>query len=203
MNNGGVEYRWFRFSDGTYDWIRNTGATDVDADQVRYSVTWEDLRNGAEIIAPSVTADDGYTFSGDWADADGVLFSSLEASLGAMDDDGVTEITYYAAYTTDETGGETGGGTTGRDDDDDDDRDDDSGRNDPAVEIPEEEVPRTDVPAAGEEPAADIPEQDVPMAEAAETGDASALLALMTAASGSGLTWLAVSGRKRKDQDAE
>lgn len=70
MNNGGVEYRWFRFSDGTYDWIRNTGATDVDADQVRYSVTWEDLHNGAEITAPSVTADDGYTFSGDWADAD-------------------------------------------------------------------------------------------------------------------------------------
>ena len=102
----------------------------------------EAYRNPVEPLkAMMVTADDGYTFSGDWADADGVLFSSLEASLGAMDDDGVTEITYYAAYTTDETGGETGG--------------------------------------------------------------ASALLALMTAASGSGLAWLAVSGRKRKDQDAE
>ena len=60
-----------------------------------------------------------------------------------------------------------------------------------------------DVPAAepAEEPALEIADEDVPMAEAPETGDATALLALMTTASGSGLAWLAISGKKRREEE--
>lgn len=65
----------------------------------------------------------------------------------------------------------------------------------PAVVIPDDPTPL--------EPTPEIPEEDVPLAEIPETGDASALLALMTAVSGSGLAWLGVTGKKRKEEDAE
>ena len=272
MNNGGVTYRWFGFSDGTYEWIRNTRAAKTGENQVRFSVTWEDLRNGAEATEPTVTADEGYTFGQKWTDGDGVQFADLKASLEAMDKAGVTEITYYADYTADEsgnqpgsepgsepgnqpgsepgnqpgsepgsepgnepgsepgnepgnepgsepgnepgsepgnepgneTGSETGSASGSRDDDDDDDDDDAA-----VTEVLEEDVPLTDlpqlpdVPAAepAEEPALEIADEDVPMAEAPETGDATALLALMTTASGSGLAWLAISGKKRREEE--
>ena len=47
----------------------------------------------------------------------------------------------------------------------------------------------------------ELPEEDVPMAEAPETGDASLLWLAAAALSGSGLAWLALSERKRREQE--
>ena len=45
----------------------------------------------------------------------------------------------------------------------------------------------------------DIGDDDVPLAEAPETGDASLLWVILAIASGSGLIWLALTGKKRKE----
>lgn len=45
----------------------------------------------------------------------------------------------------------------------------------------------------------DIGDEDVPLAEAPETGDASLLWVILAIASGSGLIWLALTGKKRKE----
>lgn len=87
---------------------------------------------------------------------------------------------------------------------DDDDDDDDE----PEI-ITDPDVPTTDVPvipvdpAEPEEPPVEIPEEEPPLAEAPETGDATIAWILAAAVSGIGLVWLAISGKKRKDESAE
>ena len=87
-----------------------------------------------------------------------------------------------------------------------DDGDDDD--DEPEI-IKDPEVPTTDVPvipvdpAEPEEPPVEIDEEEPPLAEAPETGDATIAWILAAAVSGIGLVWLAISGKKRKDESAE
>ena len=84
----------------------------------------------------------------------------------------------------------------------------------PTTDLPEEETPTTDLPdedtpttqppaeeTPQEDPSAELPEEDVPMAEAPATGDASLLWLAAAVLSGSGLAWLALSERKRREQE--
>ena len=84
----------------------------------------------------------------------------------------------------------------------------------PTTDLPEEETPTTDLPdedtpttqppaeeTPQEDPSAELPEEDVPMAEAPATGDASLFWLAAAALSGSGLAWLALSERKRREQE--
>ena len=70
----------------------------------------------------------------------------------------------------------------------------------PPVEPVDPEEPGTDIP---EEPGTDIPEEETPKADAPETGDATIVWILAAAVSGIGLVWLAISGKKKKDENAE
>lgn len=63
--------------------------------------------------------------------------------------------------------------------------------------IPPENPPLNENP--GEAGATEIPEGTIPLAEAPKTGDELLLWILATAVSGTGLIWLAISGKKRKD----
>ncbi len=72
----------------------------------------------------------------------------------------------------------------------------------PTTDLPEEEVPTTNLPEE-EVPTADLPEEEVPLAEAPATGDSLILWVMAAAASGAGLVWLTLSGRKRKEDDAQ
>ena len=65
----------------------------------------------------------------------------------------------------------------------------------PATDIPGSDTPLTDTPAA-----TDIPDDSTPKAEAPKTGDELAAWAAASGASVAGLLWLALSGRKRKEQ---
>lgn len=74
------------------------------------------------------------------------------------------------------------------------------------VTIEELETPLADLPVAevseernSEESVLEIAEEEIPMAHAPETGDASLVWALLSAASSTGLVWMAVSGRKREE----
>lgn len=68
-------------------------------------------------------------------------------------------------------------------------------------ETPTTDLPDTDVPASGDT-GVDLPEPEVPRADAPKTGDAAGLWAMAAAVSGMGLVWLAISGKKRKEEDA-
>lgn len=85
-----------------------------------------------------------------------------------------------------------------------------------AVDIPEIEIPNTDKPETEPtnpeveptepeteptEPDIDIGEQDVPKAEVPATGDNLMLWIMAAAVSGMGLAWLAITGRKRKEEE--
>ena len=68
-------------------------------------------------------------------------------------------------------------------------------------ETPATDLPDTDVPTSGDT-GVDLPEPEVPRADAPKTGDAAGLWAMAAAVSGMGLVWLAISGKKRKEEDA-
>ena len=101
-----------------------------------------------------------------------------------------------------------GGGRDDRDDDrpapkpdpDTEIKDDDVPKSDlpeQPVEIPDEETPKADLPQAP----VDIPDEDTPKADVPKTGDAMGLWVMAAAASGAGLIWLNLTGKKRKDDN--
>ena len=65
----------------------------------------------------------------------------------------------------------------------------------PLEELPEAEVPLEELPEA-EVPLAELPEIALPLSDVPQTGDVSALWAVMSALSGSGLAALAIGKRK-------
>ena len=69
------------------------------------------------------------------------------------------------------------------------------------VTLPEEPTPAAEVPGT-EEPSAEIPEEETPLAEVPATGDSglAALSGFCAAASLAGLAYVALSGRKKKDE---
>ena len=80
------------------------------------------------------------------------------------------------------------------------------------TDIEDPDTPTTDLPDGGDTGdtggtgdtgntggGTDIGDDDVPLAEAPETGDASLLWVILAIASGSGLIWLALTGKKRKE----
>ena len=77
----------------------------------------------------------------------------------------------------------------------------------PTTDLPDEETPTTDLPdeetPTTEDPLEEIPEDDVPLAEAPATGDNLVAWIMAAAVSGIGLIWLAITGRKRKDEQGE
>ena len=101
-----------------------------------------------------------------------------------------------------------GGGRDDRDDDrpapkpdpDTEIKDDDVPKSDlpeQPVEIPDEETPKADLPQAP----VDIPDEETPKADVPKTGDAMGLWVMAAAASGAGLVWLNLTGKKRKDDN--
>lgn len=101
-----------------------------------------------------------------------------------------------------------GGGRDDRDDDrpapkpdpDTEIKDDDVPKSDlpeQPIEIPDEETPKADLPQAP----VDIPDEDTPKADVPKTGDTMGLWVMAAAASGAGLIWLNLTGKKRKDDN--
>lgn len=101
-----------------------------------------------------------------------------------------------------------GGGRDDRDDDrpapkpdpDTEIKDDDVPKSDlpeQPVEIPDEDTPKADLPQAP----VDIPDEETPKADVPKTGDAMGLWVMAAAASGAGLIWLNLTGKKRKDDN--
>ena len=101
-----------------------------------------------------------------------------------------------------------GGGRDDRDDDrpapkpdpDTEIKDDDVPKSDlpeQPVEIPDEDTPKADLPQAP----VDIPDEETPKADVPKTGDTMGLWVMAAAASGAGLIWLNLTGKKRKDDN--
>lgn len=101
-----------------------------------------------------------------------------------------------------------GGGRDDRDDDrpapkpdpDTEIKDDDVPKSDlpeQPVEIPDEDTPKADLPQAP----VDIPDEETPKADVPKTGDTMGLWVMAAVASGAGLIWLNLTGKKRKDDN--
>ena len=76
----------------------------------------------------------------------------------------------------------------------------------PPKPITDPDVPKTDVPETPEEPGVDIPDEPTPTDEYTDpgaTGDSSLAWIMAAAVSGIGMVWLSLSGKKRKDENAE
>ena len=202
------------------------------ASQISYTFTIDDYKEfqtdnnfPIKISQPNVTADQGYTFTGSFTttgtDA-GVKFVDLETTMAALLESGQDQITYYANYSSssgpidpgpidpgpidpgpidpgpiDPGPIEPGPSDPGTDIPDD---------NTPTTDLPEEETPTTELPdeetPMTEEPVEELPDEDVPMAEVPATGDTAGLWALAAGVSGLALVWLALSGKKRREENA-
>ena len=91
------------------------------------------------------------------------------------------------------------------------DRDDDEGYDDdrpaPPADLPDQAPPLAELPGETPVPGAEAPatedlaDPEVPLAQAPETGDAAWLFAATAVLSGAGLLWLALSRRKRTEQE--
>lgn len=92
-----------------------------------------------------------------------------------------------------------------KDDDDDDDPVVIPDKDTPTTDLPDEETPTTDLPdeqtPTTEQPTTDLPDEEPPMAEAPKTGDNSTGWILAAGASGLALVWLAITGKKRRDNE--
>lgn len=72
--------------------------------------------------------------------------------------------------------------------------------NTPTTELPDEETPMAEDP--GEETVEEIPDEETPLAEVPATGDTAVLWALAAGVSGLALVWLALTGKKRREENA-
>ncbi|QUO38741.1 InlB B-repeat-containing protein [Dysosmobacter sp. Marseille-Q4140] len=186
------------------------------ASQISYTFSIDDYKEflnhnnfPIKISQPNVTADQGYTFTGSFTTTGtdtGVKFVDLETTMAALLESGQDQITYYANYTANGTQPnpdpiepgpnpdpiEPGPSDPGTDIPDD---------NTPTTDLPEEETPTTELPEE-ETPTTELPEEEVPMAEVPATGDTAGLWALAAGVSGLALVWLALSGKKRREENA-
>lgn len=175
-----------------------------------YKVYLYDNNFPIKISQPNVTADQGYTFTGSFTTTGtdtGVKFVDLETTMTALLESGQDQITYYANYSSSSGPIDPGPIDPGPID---------PGPSDPGTNIPDEGTPTTDLPEdetpttelpdeetpMTEEPVEELPDEDVPMAEVPATGDTAGLWALAASVSGLALVWLALSGKKRREENA-
>ena len=181
----------------TYNYTVTTDGTvtyqDSETTQVR------DTTKASQTINASATASHGgYTFD---------LASPAEqtADLTGTTREAPHQFVVNYVLTVNNNGG---GGRDDRDDDrpapkptpDTEIKDDDVPKTDlpeQPVEIPDEDTPKTDLPQAP----VDIPDEDTPKADVPKTGDTMGLWVMAAVASGAGLVWLNLTGKKRKDDN--
>ena len=181
----------------TYNYTVTTDGTVTYQDSETTQV--QDTTKASQTINASATASHGgYTFD---------LASPAEQTADLTGTTREAPHQFVVNYTL--TVNNNGGG--GRDDRDDDRpapkpdpdteiKDDDVPKSDlpeQPVEIPDEDTPKADLPQAP----VDIPDEDTPKADVPKTGDTMGLWVMAAAASGAGLIWLNLTGKKRKDDN--
>lgn len=181
----------------TYNYTVTTDGTVTYQDSETTQV--QDTTKASQTINASATASHGgYTFD---------LASPAEQTADLTGTTREAPHQFVVNYTL--TVNNNGGG--GRDDRDDDRpapkpdpdteiKDDDVPKSDlpeQPVEIPDEDTPKADLPQAP----VDIPDEDTPKADVPKTGDAMGLWVMAAVASGAGLVWLNLTGKKRKDDN--
>lgn len=180
----------------TYNYTVTTDGTVTYQDSETTQV--QDTTKASQTITASATASHGgYTFN---------LASPAEQTADLTGTTREAPHQFVVNYVLTVNNG--GGGRDDRDDDrpapkpdpDTEIKDDDVPKSDlpeQPVEIPDEDTPKADLPQAP----VDIPDEDTPKADVPKTGDAMGLWVMAAAASGAGLIWLNLTGKKRKDDN--
>ena len=164
------------------------------------SITIYGLPTGVyEVEEDEESADLGkYTFSVSYSDSD--ADNSTDGKVTVFDPTGLDEIatmTITNRYHSSSGGG--GDGDGGDETDIPDENTPTTDLPDEGTDIPDEETPTTDLPDEGTE----IPDEETPLADVPATGDNLIAWILAAGVSGLGLVWLAISGKKRKNEEQE
>ena len=164
------------------------------------SITIYGLPTGVyEVEEDEESADLGkYTFSVNYSDSD--ADNSTDGKVTVFDPTGLDEIatmTITNRYHSSSGGG--GDGDGGDETDIPDENTPTTDLPDEGTDIPDEETPTTDLPDEGTE----IPDEETPLADVPATGDNLIAWILAAGVSGLGLVWLAISGKKRKNEEQE
>ena len=204
--------RHYNAAGETYYWAW-TKASAAGESRVEYAFNVLDLAsNTINNGVPTVQVDDGWDSDGKFYSVDfhsgNQAFASLRETAQYMLDNGLKTLTFVPAYTNDSDdgnggngGGGNGGGNGGR-----------GNGGGGTTTIPDEATPTTDLPDEGtpttelpdeSTPTTDLPEEEVPMAEAPKTGDNMTAWVLAAGVSGIALVWLAISGKKRSESEAQ
>ena len=164
------------------------------------SITIYGLPTGVyEVEEDEESADLGkYTFSVSYSDSD--ADNSTDGKVTVFDPTGLDEIATMTV--TNRYHSSSGGGGDGDGGDETDIPDENTPTTDlpdEGTDIPDEETPTTDLPDEGTE----IPDEETPLADVPATGDNLIAWILAAGVSGLGLVWLAISGKKRKNEEQE
>lgn len=168
--------------------------------------------------APGVTADNNWSFDGfQLKQGDNITNAAYPttglAALMAMFDqyaeraeDGVLTLTFEATYSRDDDNGPPIVWPDPDPTPDTDLPDEDTPTTDlpdegtPTTDLPDEDTPTTDLPDE-ETPLEDLPDEETPLADVPATGDSTGLWVLAAGVSGLALVWLALSGKKRREDN--
>ena len=166
--------------------------TTVDQEAYSTSFTYQDMDNGTKTITlPQGT----YTVTETGANvSDYTLSTTVNYGEGAESAVVAEEVTAVVDVVNTYTKNPTGG-----DDDDDIIIPKPPKPKPPVIEIPEEDVPLVDIPEV-EIPVTDLPEEDIPLADVPKTGE-TMIYRIMAAISGITLMALAVTGRKKEEEE--
>lgn len=141
---------------------------------------------------------------------DGLKIQSVEMGIPQWENDelidvkGVDTIAFTNTYT--RSGGNNPGPGPGDGDGDGDT--DIPDENTPTTDLPDENTPTTDLPDENTpttetpEETTDLPDEETPLADVPETGDSTGVWVLAAGVSGLALVWLALTGKKRRDENA-
>ena len=163
------------------------------------SITIYGLPTGVyEVEEDEESADLGkYTFSVSYSDSD--ADNSTDGKVTVFDPTGLDEIATMTVTNRYHSSSGGGDGDGGDETDIPDENTPTTDLPDEGTDIPDEETPTTDLPDEGTE----IPDEETPLADVPATGDNLIAWILAAGVSGLGLVWLAISGKKRKNEEQE
>ena len=170
----------------------------TEVDDSNNSVYWnyDDTEFGVEIVV--IREDDGSL------KIDSVTTYQAEPADELWDVTEVNAIVFTNVYT--RSGGNNPGPGPGDGDGDGDT--DIPDENTPTTDLPDENTPTTDLPDENTpttetpEETTDLPDEETPLADVPETGDSTGVWVLAAGVSGLALVWLALTGKKRRDENA-
>ena len=184
------------YEGSTYAFVSATGDITLDADaETLPTIT---LVYNRVVVTPPPSGPDYYTLTVEWVDEDGNELDDTLRQSKRENSAYETEQKSFEGYTFVEVIGDV---PSGRMNGDKKVTYVYAAEVEEPVEIPEEEVPLSELPDDGGDELEELPDEEVPLANVPATGDPVAIYAAISALSGMGLAALNLTGKKRREDE--